>query len=307
MTKGEEFKEQIKERVTSVRLRTLSLTIALVIALIFYYLVNVATKQSISWIDFVLICLCQILAQTIYFPDGEIFGTKDKTYISNRGNYNDKAEQINMSGKHESLQEYCDYEYEQRKKRYILTQCGYIGISENDLEKLKEKSKTDLKHIKKYERKETIQVNGEDVEKVFVVHFSARKRKLLYNLIFKPLPVQKNNPETIMSAVENDGSEKIKDTSIPFKRRSYVRKILMAILLGLIFGYSMYTMRDGIGFGEIVSIIFCLVSLFGTAVTAFSSGETCTKVYKSRFYLELGNFIDGFLEWDKTHGQKRIV
>ena len=42
----------------------------------------------------------------------------------------------------------------------------------------------------------------------------------------------------------------------------------------------------------------CMGSLFITATLAFSAGEQCTRVYKNRFYLELGNFIDEFTEWD---------
>ena len=41
-----------------------------------------------------------------------------------------------------------------------------------------------------------------------------------------------------------------------------------------------------------------ITTLFTTAVMAFTSGETCSKVHKSHFYLDLANFIDGFNEWN---------
>jgi hypothetical protein len=43
-----------------------------------------------------------------------------------------------------------------------------------------------------------------------------------------------------------------------------------------------------------------LTAFFSTAVLGFSSGENCSKIYKSRFYVDLVNFIDGFNEWDNS-------
>ena len=101
-----------------------------------------------------------------------------------------------------------------------------------------------------------------------------------------------------MSAVENNGNQAIKDGSIAYKARSYVRKFLQAVVIGGVFAYIGYTMRDGVGIPQIMQTLMYLTALFSTAVIAFSSGETCSKVYKSRFYIQLVNFIDSFNEWD---------
>lgn len=295
MAQGEKYQKAIGNRFATVRFRTWTLTAIIVVVLVFYYMVNVTTKESLSWIDFLLLCIVQVLAHMIYFPDGDLFGQKDPSYISNRDNYNAKADLINIEDRHENLRVFCDYEYEQRKKRYILTQCGYIGISLKELEDL---TKLPKKELKKLEEWKTIEiVNGEEKEKV--VKFSHSKRKLLYNLIFKPIPVEKNDPATIMSAVENDGSRKIKDGSKSYARGSHIKKFLQAILGGFTLAYVIYTVRDGFGLSEVVSIVMCIFSLFATAVTSFTMGEQTSRVYKSRFYLELGNFIDEFIEWDK--------
>lgn len=302
MEQGEKVKKGIKDRLSSVRLRTISLTVSLVIALIFYYLVNVTTKASISWIDFLLICLVQVLAQCIYFPDGEIFGQKDEHFTNNRNSYNKKAESLNKNRYHEKLREFCEYEYEERKKRYVLNECGYIGITPKELEDLKTLSKKEIRKIDKMDVKVKNPETGKDDIKT--IRFSHAKRRMLYNLIFKPIPVEKNHPETIMSAVENDGMRAIKDTSITYKKHSYLRKFMFAFLIGGVMAYVAYTVRENFGLAEIVSIVLCVVSLLGTAVTAFTSGEQCSKVYKSRFYLELSNFIDEFNEWNKTPIEK---
>ena len=152
-----------------------------------------------------------------------------------------------------------------------------------------------------YKTKEII--DGEEKSRLIV--FSKYKKKLLLDLLFEPSPVEENYPETIISAVENDGNKAIKDSSISYKKRSYIRKVLLAVVVGGIFAYIGYTVRDGFGWVEIVSICMYLTTLLTTAVTAFTSGETCSKVYKSHFYLDLANFIDGFNEWN--YRQPKII
>lgn len=294
MSKNEnEHIDATKARLVSVRLRTWTLTLAIVVTLIFYFLVNVVTRQEINWIEFVLLCILQMVMHSMYFPDGEIFGQKDKSFIDNRKAYNDKANNINTNGEFSKLRQYCKYEYEQRKHIYITKECSFIGITENELESLKQKTEKEIKKMKVYETSEI--VNGE--EKSRIIFLSKTKRKHLFNLLFEPLPVEENYPETIMSAVENNGNRRIKDGSIAFKAQSYIRKILTAVVIGGIFAYIGYTMRDGFGFEQIVSIMMYLTTLFTTAVMAFTSGETCSRVYKNHFYVDLANFIDGFNEW----------
>lgn len=294
MGESENFKRATKQRVETIRLRTWTLTLAILISLALYLLVNVTTRQSINWIDFVLLCTMQIIVHSLYFPDGDLFGQKDTAFISNKSAYNEKASEINEKKEIANLRKYCNYEFEERKERYILNQCGLIGITLEELDVLKQKSEKDILELEKFETKEI--VNGE--EKSRLMFFSKHKRKILYDLIFKPLPVEKNHPETIMSAVENNGNKAIKDGSISYKAQSYIRKILTAVVVGGIFAYIGYTLRDGFGFAQVVQICMYVTTLFTTAVMAFTSGETCSKVHKSHFYLDLANFIDGFNEWN---------
>lgn len=294
MGESENFKRATKQRVETIRLRTWTLTLAILISLALYLLVNVTTKQSINWIDFVLLCTMQIIVHSLYFPDGDLFGQKDTAFINNKSAYNEKASEINEKKEIANLRKYCNYEFEERKQRYIQNQCGLIGITLEELELLKQHDEKYILELQSFETKEI--VNGE--EKSRLIFFSKHKRKILYNLIFKPLPVEKNYPETIMSAVENNGNKAIKDGSISYKAQSYIRKILTAVVVGGIFAYIGYTLRDGFGFAQVVQICMYITTLFTTAVMAFTSGETCSKVHKSHFYLDLANFIDGFNEWN---------
>ena len=294
------FVSATKNRMATIRLRTWTLTLAIIVSLVFYLLVNVTTKQAINWIDFLLLCTIQIVVHSLYFPDGELYGQKDTAYTNNKTAYNDKATDINSNKEIAQLRKYCKFEFEERKERYILNVLGEIGITEDEYKQLKEKTEKEIKEMKVFETKEII--NGK--EKGRLIIFSKHKKKLLSNLLFKPLPIEENHPETIMSAVENNGNRAIKDGSISYKAHSYIRKILMAVVVGGIFAYIGYKLKDGFGWTEIVSICMYLTTLFTTAVMAFTSGETCSKVYKSHFYLDLANFIDSFNEWNSTQSNK---
>lgn len=294
MAEENKYLNATKNRLTTVRLRTWTLTLAIVVSLIFYLLVNVTTKQDVNWVDFILLCTLQIVVYSLYFPDGDLFGQKDTAFISNKKAYNEKATEINQQKQIAKLREYCKAEYEERKQRYILNELGKLEMTQEELELFKEKTEKEIKELDYFEVKE--KVNGEEKSKL--IFFSKYKKKILYNLLFKPLPIEENHPETIMSAVENDGNKAIKDGSIAYKTQSYIRKVLMAVVVGGVFAYIGYTVRDGFGWVEVVSICMYLTTLFTTAVMAFTSGETCSKVYKSHFYLDLANFIDGFNEWN---------
>ena len=294
MANENETYQAAKQRFETIRLRTWTLTLAILVSLALYIVVNVTTRQAINWVDFILLCSMQIIVHSLYFPDGDLFGQKDKAFISNKTAYNNKATKINEDKLIANLRKYCNVEFEERKQRYILNQCGLIGITLNELEILKQMSEKEILSLEKFEPIEM--VDGQEKSKL--MFFSKHKRKILYNLIFKPLPVEKNHPETIMSAVESNGNKAIRDGSIAYKLHSYIRKILTAVVVGGVFAYIGYTLRDGFGFAQVVQIAMYITTLFTTAVMAFTSGETCSKVHKSHFYLDLAIFIDGFNEWN---------
>lgn len=288
------YANETKERVSMIRIRTWSLTIVIVIALIFYYLVMLAFQNTMNVVDFILLATLQILVYVIYFPDGDIYGQQDKSFIANRDSYNEKAEEINKNKRINELREYCRIDFEKRKERYVINECGAIGIELSELEILKQKDEKFIKKLKSFEF--VYDENG--LKKSKLVFFSRHKRKKLYRLIFGKIPVEENTAETIMSAVENNGNHAIRDESLSYKIRSYTKKVLMAVVVGGFFSYIGYTVRDGVSLAEICSMIMALATLIATAVTAFSAGEKSSKLYKNRFYLRLCNFIDEFNEWD---------
>ena len=297
MGKSDEYLRETRQKIGAVRLRTWTLTLAILCSLALYILVNVTTRQSINWVDFIMLCVMQIVIHAIYFPDGDLFGQKDETYIKNRQAYNTSASGINDRREIGKLREYCEFEFQERKTRYIQNQCGFIGITFEEFNILKQKSEKQI-------LQESFWVFNKGNESEYIIQLTKQKRKALHALIFKRIPVEKNHHETIMSAYENNGNKAIRDTSISYKAQSYIKKILTAIVIGGFFAYIGYTLRDGFGFAQIVQICMYLTTMFTTAVMAFTSGETCSKIHKSHFYLNLYNFIDGFNEWNAKNKEK---
>ena len=291
MINKEEIKKGFNVRALSIRTRTWTLTLAIIIALAFYLILQSYFKENVDPIDLIVIASVGITIHCIYFPDGELYGQRDITYINNKHAYNIRASAINKNRKVKDLRKYCEYEYEQRKQKYILTQCGKIGIDLTDLEQLKLKSPEEIKKIEKFES------DGK------IIFFTKQSRKRLYALIYKPLPVEENDPNTILSAAEMNYVYAVRDTSIKYKKMAYIKKSLLAVIIGTFLAYIGYTFQDGITLEKITRLFIYLVSIFITAVLSFSKGERCQKVYKNQFYIDLTIFIDGFFEWLIENGE----
>lgn len=287
-------KEEIKGRVTSMRLRTTILTLTMVVCIIFYCLMQWFFTGKIDLITLFIVGALQILTHFAYFNEGTVYGEKDPIFQSNKLAYNQKATKINDNQEFGKLREYCQYEFEERKKRYIQSEFAKIGINQEEFDVLKQKSQKEIKRLKSHEW------NGR------IIYFTRTRKKLLYNLIFKPLPVKQNEPEFIMSAINVNLTDKIKDNSVGFANFQHIRKILKATVLAVFFSYVGFTFKN-FSYTNIIEMIFYLVAVFLTAIASYSYGERCTKIYKNNLYIQLNNFIDEFNEWNKKLVDNHIV
>lgn len=268
-----------------IRARTLLVTILILVALVFYYLVNVTLGGEINWVDFFFMGTASYIMHLTYFPDGKHYGEEDKVYQGNKMSYNEKASAINDRKLIGELREYCKVEYERRKKAYTQTECDVIGITIEEFEALKEQKISDLKNLIQWEH------DGK------MINFTKSQRKRLIALITKPIPIEHNTAETIMGGVENNGYKAIKDKSIGYEKTAHILKFLRVFVISLIVSYIGYTIRQGIDITVIVGILIFLVTIISTAVFSFSTGETAITTYKNNYYIELANYIDGFEEW----------
>lgn len=289
MSNFEQTQEEVRKRISTLRIRTWTLTLALIVCIILFCLLQIIINQKIDWVTLIVIGSIQIIIYCLYFPDGDHFGSQDKSFILNKTAYNTKANKINSEHKNGYLREYCQYDFEERKKRYFEAELGKINITAEEFEELRKLSEKEIKNLKSFEFK-----NEHGSKLVF---FPRYKRKILVCLLFKPCPVQKNSPETIMSAIENNGSSSIKDGSLPYKIRSYTKIILKATVVAVFLAYIGFKISNGITLDTIIEMFFYILAIFATAIFAFGDGEKCSRLYKNNFYIELSNFIDSFNEW----------
>ncbi len=282
---NETNKEAVKQRVMALRIRTIILTLVIVITLGFYLCVNAIFKDTISVIDFAILTFVQIVTHCLYFPDGEVYGSKNLILVGNRKSYNEKAQLVNEKMQFRNLKLYSKVDFDRRKRNYIETKCGYIGIDYLDYEWLKNNcSVNDLKM-------DHIEING----KMFFL--SKYKRRILKHILFGNIPIGYNNAETILSALDTDSSARITDKSVQYKVMAYVKKIFMAFVVGGFMAYIGYTVKDGFGITDVVRMLMYLSNILTTAILSYSAGEICQKQYKNEYYVELGLYLANFFEW----------
>ena len=289
-----DFVGKVKNGSSTIRLRTWTLSVAIIGAIILYFLVQVGFDNEVNFVDLLFLSTIQIVVHFLYFPDGDLFGQKAPVYVSNKNTYNDKATEITENGRVGKLRDYCVIEYNRRRQLYIATVCGHIGIEVKDYERLMQLPQEEVKHLK------SVETAGK------TIYLTKKRRKWLYDLIFEPLPVETNDPETILSATEERFGAAVNDESVHYRKKQNVRRVIQSFVVGTALAYIGYTSRDGITLAVIVKTVVNLVSVFTTAVMSFSRGETCSSVYRNRFYVKLSNFIDGFNEWRKQEEEIKI-
>jgi len=279
-------KPNVGLRVKTVRLRTWVLTGVLVIGLLLYLLIDIGFGKTINLVDFIIMVVIQSVAHCAYYPDGNLFGAKNPTYIENKTAYNNKANIINENKQVGKLRDFCQYDYEERKLLWFRTYLGTLGLTESEYDILRKLTKEELKKLKSFE------IDGK------LIIFSKWKRKRLIKLICGKCPVVPNNAETIMSATECNQVKALKDTSLSYKVRFYLYKAFKIFVWGGFLAYLVYTTKESFGLAEVVKMVAFLSSLVITAIFSYSAGETEIKVHKNKYYVDLSNFIDRFNEWN---------
>lgn len=293
---GERAKTEIVTRVKGIRLRTLFFTVSLIVMLIIYFFIQANFSGEISWVDLCFLVLVQTLTQSAYFPDGKLFGTRNKSYMNNKTAYNDLAKKVNDQHLWGDLREYCKYDFEKRKKEYVEDICvNDIGIGFDELEHFRNFTEEEVKQLKVYE------FNGK------LLIFTKRKRRALYNLLFKKIPVEENDPMVIMSGLEkHEKYKKIHDGSVIYDKQYNIAGIIKFVIIGILLAYLAITLRDGATMAEVFKIGLYVFTIVSTAITSFTAGETSTRVYKNNFYINLSNFLDGFFEWCEKNGKNAL-
>lgn len=286
--------ESNKSKRITIRARSLILTAVLVATAIIYLAININIfDQNADWATLIMIFIVQIVTYVTYFPEGEIWGEKDPIFMKNREAYNEMANSINEQHKFGKLREFCDIEYEKRKNTYFLGELGQVGITEEEYEQLASLDEKHIKELSKFTFK--YKDKGERL-----VCFSKSQRKILYRLMFKKLPIERNSPDVILSSIERDSNKSIHDDSRGFKTKSYILKTLSGVLWAIYVAYISIGGNTKSVWEIVFGLSMFLYTLIMTIITSFSTGEKSTKIYKNRFYVEAYNFMGKFADWENS-------
>lgn len=297
MEKIKDAANGVKNRAINLRLRTLILTGLIVLMLILYCIVQLILNQRINIVDMIIIGIIQVLAFSSYYPEGQNYGEGGAVYLANKKSYNIKANYTNNHQMQEKLADYCEYEYQKRKKEWYENQCGALGITIAELELIKQSyTEAEIKKLESVIVKRAVNGEQQDV----TVHFGYKHRKRLHRVIFCPCPVEKNEPDAILSACEINREKRIINGALTNTSNNIKVFIVRAIMMMLFIGYLGYTLRDGFSFANIMQFGMFFGTMVGTAVTSYSQGENNIKVHKNKYYVELSNFLDGFFAWAKV-------
>lgn len=281
-----EYKTAVQDRIKTVRLRAWTLSMTITALLVLYIFVTLSIKSTLDVVDFVLTASIQISTHFTYFPEGARYGAKDELFIAARNAYNENAARITSESTVDSLRDFCEFDYEEKKARYIADVCGgEIGISADEYAILSQKSEAELKKIETFENK----------GKTF--HFTKKRRKALLRLVYGKCPIERNNPDTVLSAVDRDYTRAIKDKSRTYNKAIAASRLFRSIFIGAFLAYIGYNLRDGLSLEAVIKSAVMLGSMIIAAISAYVAGERSTREFKKDFYVELSTFIDRFFSW----------
>lgn len=277
---------RIKYKSTIIRIPTILFSFLMIGTLTIYFLVSVQFGSNLDWANFILLGTMEVATFYLYYPDGQLKGQISDRYINNKQAYNSKASKVNAKRQVKNLQAYCIVEYKERIKEHIETELGYCDLDYNDYVYLKS-------HISEQilKRSKSIEIDGK------MVYLDKHKKKRLYALLFKKMPVNPNNSRTILSAVESNSQSAIVDGSKKDKTNAQIRMVFKVLSIALFSGYMVVNNRDGLTLTAIAQLVMDLFAIFLIAIVSYMQGENNQKTYKANFYMDLSIFLDNFYEW----------
>jgi hypothetical protein len=263
----DETKKMIKEELSTIRHRAWAFTGMLIVTIISYLIVNVFFKDALNIADVIIVLTFQIAVIAIWFPEGEAKGECTTAFISNRKNYNERAENIIVQGKIERLADYCEYEFLERCKNFKQSILSKFGLTIQNYQDVKTLTKKQIKTIRKMEK----QVFG----------------------------IKPNNVRTIMCGVEIDYRGAISNGSDRAKKLAFINQFAVSLIFSTVLGYIGYSAHS-ISLEDVIRAFFYISLITYRLIAAYRHGYENITIRKNKFYVDLINFINCFWEWDKN-------
>lgn len=300
----DEIIENVKERGRTVSLSAWLSTSIVTIGIVAMVLLGVESKDSLDLVFFVLMLVSQGIITTTWLPEGKQFGETKPLFMQTRSAYNGKVNDVISRQISMELKDYCDYDFEVRKKHYKMRMLARAALDFNDLDKVAEMQENEFydkflfwKKFKAWDKKKV----GEDE-----ISLNKLQVRVLYTLIFKPLPIQANNVETIIGGATVSEVNPVKDTTSKYINKWLGGKFGILIVMSLITAYLGLRLAQGITLQAILQAIMLIMAVVTSLTSSFLTGERAITIHKRSYYVDASNFIDRFFEWHNKKVKKEI-
>jgi len=300
----DEIISRVKERGRLVSLSAWLSTTVVTIGIVAMVLLGVESKNSLDLVFFVMMLITQGIITFTWLPEGKSYGERNTLFNDTRTAYNGKVNQVFQKEISMELKEFCDYDFEVRKKNYIVRTLGKASLTLEDLERCRELPESDfydrVLFWKKFKKWEDKQFGEEEIT------YNRMQVKVLYMLIFKPLPVQPNNMETIIGGATVNDVKRISDTTSKFLNKYLGGKFGLVIAMSILTAYLGLRLAQGISLQAILQAIMLIIAAVTSLTSSFLTGERAITVNKRGYYVDASNFIDRFFEWHNKNERRAI-
>lgn len=290
-SKQGELKDAIVDRASGLSIVAILMTAMFGLFFLFYLFLNAVFGGQVDAADLIIMVLIPLTMIPLWFAEGQRYGAKRPNFIVLKKHYNDKADKIVEMQKIQKLEEFCEHDFEQRKKMYIEKRLGAVGLDAMHLELVK--SLPIEQFDRKFELKIKVKVGEVEKDKLL----NNLQKRTLKALIFKPCPVKPTSLATVMSGISTESTREIQDMSGRNKNVMMAVVFARMVLTFLAMSFIAFQFADGISFATFTRAFMFLTAFVTTVGTSFLCGERNVSKDKTHFYRKLTDFIYRFFEW----------
>lgn len=267
-------KEQFKSNITFIL--SMVATIIMIVTLTFVVFVNMDINIVTSkhfWTTTLIGTFLTILAIIFWLPSGKEYGAKDKTYISNKQAFDDKANAISKNQQFGKLDKFCTYKNEKRRYEKIVKMLNKVVL--------------DIDTLSRY--KDVESVNADE-------KLNKKQKKMLVHLLTKQVEVRELTSFQITTGIDDAKDENYHNSENLHQTLFMIRKIVFGIATS-VFLASIIISAKKVGIAEITQLCLWLTSIIMNIFFSFLKGIKLIRVDRNRYYIKMANLLSEFDEW----------
>lgn len=267
-------KEQIKKNITFILSSVATIIMIVALTLVVFVKIDVSlVRDKNFWTTTIFGTFLSVLAITFWLPSGKEYGTRDKTYISNKTAFDNKANKISANQQFGKLDKFCIYKNEKTRYEKITRMLNKVVLDVDILEKY-----LDVESVK----------NDTTLNK--------RQKKVLTKLLTRQVEINELHSFQITTGIDNAKDENYRNAEKLHQTLYMIRKIVFGIFTSA-FLASLIIKRKDIGIAEITQLCLWILSITTSILSSFLRGMNLVRVDRNRYYIKMTNLLYEFDEW----------